>query len=163
MKEITGDLWELQPNYDAIVITTNGFVKNNGDAVMGRGVALQAKEKYPELPERLGRMLKYRGNKTSIFFFGDDAIFTLPVKSHWRELANINLILRSIEGLVTMVTNLGYKNVLLPRPGCGNGGLDWEMVKPVIEPLLDDRFTVVYNMRPETFRSSDLAKWPMMC
>lgn len=33
----------------------------------------------------------------------------------------------------------------LARPGCGNGGLRWDVVKSLIEPLLDDRVTIVYS------------------
>jgi hypothetical protein len=38
--------------------------------------------------------------------------------------------------------------VLLPRPGCGNGHRTWDEVCPVIEPILDDRFTVTYQPSP---------------
>ncbi len=169
MLEAYGDIWREQHKYDAIVVTTNGFVKKNGEAVMGRGIALGAKTKYPDLPKYLGGILKQYGNIPWIFSIDqwngeeayEDVIFTLPVKPEfgpngepgWRARADINLIKRSVKKLVAMVDDLGYmKKVLMPRPGCGNGGLKWEDVKPIIEPLLDDRFTVMerldYNAKP---------------
>lgn len=55
MKEVTGNIWDYHEKGYWIVITTNGTVKANGEAVMGRGVALQAKRKYQGLPWRLGQ------------------------------------------------------------------------------------------------------------
>jgi hypothetical protein len=59
MRELKGDLWklaaELKP--DAVVISTNGFVKASGHAVMGRGCALEAAKRWPDLPLLLGHLL----------------------------------------------------------------------------------------------------------
>jgi len=68
------------------------------------------------------------------------------VKHHWRERADLILIERSARELVDFVTDLwerGPATICLVRPGCGNGGLDWKDVRPVLAPLLDDRFMVV--------------------
>lgn len=52
MKEAQGDLWTLPAEFRCI--TTNGiWSKNTGEAVMGAGVALDAKRRYPDLPRRL--------------------------------------------------------------------------------------------------------------
>jgi hypothetical protein len=50
MKEVFGDAFDLIKNYDSLCITTNGYVKNNGACVMGRGIALTAARKYFMLP-----------------------------------------------------------------------------------------------------------------
>lgn len=52
LKEITGDIWDFWNRGHYIVIPTNGSVKKNGEAVMGKGLALQAKEKISELYEK---------------------------------------------------------------------------------------------------------------
>lgn len=156
MIEAFGNIWENTDKYDAIVITTNGFVKNNGKAVMGRGIALQAAELFPEMPGWLGYMIGVGGNNVHMTSFdygcvtdnGNDVceqvVFTFPVKTHWRLAAELSLIRRSAIQLACMVDEFGYmKKVLMPRPGCGNGKLSWEDVKPIIEPCLDDRFTVM--------------------
>lgn len=138
MKELTADLWQVPA--DLRVITTNGTVKKNGAAVMGRGCAKEAKDRYPGIDQMLGKHLRLHGNWPTRL---DDEIASLPVKHNWWERADVELIEQSVRGLVILVDRYGYKNVVMPRPGCGNGKLLWEEIKPLIEPLLDDRFTVV--------------------
>lgn len=165
MIEAYGDIWDHAEDYDIIVVTTNGFTKNNGEAVMGRGIALEAKSRYPNLPAKLGTLLKKYGNHVFRIEYPNQIIITFPVKPEygpygepgWRARADMELIKRSTSELVDVLTqmlrigrfdgkmHLGFK-VLMPRPGCGNGGLKWEDVKPIIEPLLDDRFTVMERL-----------------
>lgn len=188
MLEAYGDIWDNIDAYDAVVITTNGFVKNNGEAVMGRGIALAAKERFPQLPFKLGQRILQHGNLSYAFSinskYGNTVtdiidptgkltgkyLYCLPVKPvigpngepGWKARADINLIVASIEGMKRTIdywqsrvfSGIGYLSfefgnqpkILMPRPGCGNGGLKWENVKPIIEPLLDDRFTVMEKL-----------------
>lgn len=148
MIEVYGDLWELAEdnNVDAIVITTNGDVNRFGKAVMGRGCALEAAKKFPTLPARLARSLAINGNIVQSFpVMGKPVLYTFPVKHHWHEKADPDLILKSTVALKDIADWTRYTKVILPRPGCGNGGLKWEDVKPIIEPYLDDRFMIVTN------------------
>lgn len=145
MIEKQTDLW-TEPA-DARCITTNGFVKMNGELVMGRGVALQAKLRYPSLPTYWGHRVKSFGNHLATYR-EDQMDFTLvsfPVKHNWYEKADLALIKQSAEELQKYINifNRDFQKILLPRPGCGNGGLDWKDVKPVIEPILDDRIIVI--------------------
>lgn len=147
MKEIVGNIWDYHAKGHWIVITTSGSVSKDGAAVMGRGVALQAKQRFPELPEELGYRLSYEGNLP--FEFRQYRILTFPVKSEWWQRANVDLIEQSwIHLRCVVVDELTVFRQLIPpiymvRPGCGNGGLDWEDVKPILEKYLDDRFVVV--------------------
>lgn len=160
MKEAYGNIWELSGNaglrdsiYNGIVITTNGFVKKNGALVMGRGIALQARTYFPDIDVMFGRVVKTEGNHVHwIRYKGVIDFFTFPVKPEygahgepgWRVQAEPELIERSAHEIVALVNSLPLRyNILMPRPGCGNGGLKWDLVKPIIEPILDDRFTVV--------------------
>ena len=148
MKEINGNIWNLQSgNLDSwIVIPTNGFVRQNSENVMGRGLALQAARKYPHLPLLLGRRLEKDGNR--VYAFSTMHLFTFPVKHHFYEAADIKLIRISCQQIRLMVLTLPEEvrhqvPVYLPRVGCGNGKLKWENVKPILAEYLDDRFTVV--------------------
>ena len=71
-------------------------------------------------------------------------LVAFPVKRHWRDPADPSLIVKSAFQLVELTDREGWRNVALPRPGCGNGRLDWEVVRPLLN-LLDDRFVVVYQ------------------
>lgn len=155
MRERKVDAWEFirQNPVDALCITTNGAVRKDGACVMGAGIAKQAAQRYPSLPYFLGDRISQYGNQTYLyrpgvdFTVGADAsyIVSLPVKHHWREIADIELITVSVKKLVFLTNALGWERVVVPRPGVGNGRLNWDYVKGRIEPLLDDRFTLVYQ------------------
>lgn len=146
MREQTGDLWKLIQPGDALVITTNGDVDKRGWAVMGRGIALQAARRFADegLKERLGWMLQHGlGNHVSyVHTSAPFSLLTMPVKHHWHEKADPDLIIRSAHELVDVARGWAWGTIWLPRPGCGNGRLNWIDVRPLIEPILDDRFTV---------------------
>lgn len=152
MIEATVDLWAEEA--DARCITTNGIV-NNGSLVMGGGTALQAKERYPLFPEIAGDFVIRWGNRVHHLWVpradrsGDDHFFTFPTKNHYRDPSDMELIEASARELMQYldkhISCQRYKKVLLPRPGVGLGGLKWEDVKPVIEPILDDRVWVISN------------------
>lgn len=146
MKEITGDLFEFEG--DAICITTNGMINKDGLAVMGKGVALAAAQKYPVLPDRLGRALMNLGNKVNWllnknFEETEINVVSFPTKHNWKNNSDIALIEASAKQLVELANKLGWKKIAITRPGCGNGGLEWKDVKPVIEKYLDDRFYIL--------------------
>jgi len=166
MKESRGDIFYAAA--DAVCITTNGFTKANGQAVMGRGCAHKAVTIFPNLPYLLGNKLRNEGNVVHELLESLDRTILLsyPVKpvsktyhpdsvvKHmvgkfkegsqvpgWACKADIDLIQESAKQLVALTDLRGWKTVVLPRPGCGAGELDWNTVKPILENVLDDRFT----------------------
>jgi len=69
-----------------------------------------------------------------------------PTKHNWWEKSDLVLIEESTRQLRDFFDNVISEYpvpIYLPRPGCSNGGLDWEDVKPILEKYLDDRFVVV--------------------
>ena len=139
MKEITGDIWPHYNNGAIICITTNGIVTKDGRCVMGRGIAQQAAQRWPTLPHTLGTLIKQNGNH--VYRLPYD-LFSFPVKHHWKYKADVDLIRRSAEELLCQVNEYGLSRIYMVRPGCGNGGLSWEQVRPLLD-ILDDRFIVV--------------------
>lgn len=100
----------------------------------------------PAIEYRLGELLGQYGNR--VFRLGalPDGSHgaSFPVKHHWREQADLDLIERSAHQLVELAGKFGY-NALFPRPGCGNGARSWPRdVKPLLEKFLfDERFVVI--------------------
>ncbi len=142
MQERWGDLWAYAEQKQWVAITTNGMVTQAGRAVMGWGVAKEAARRFPGLPVALANQLRVYGNHVHIF--SDVRLLTFPVKDSWREAASWELIQRSAGELVEMVDKWGsITEVYLVRPGCGAGRLEWRQVKPLLAPVLDDRFIVV--------------------
>lgn len=146
MRDVVGDLWGYPA--DARCITTNGTVKRNGEAVLGRGCAAEAARRYPGLAQEIGTWLVTYGNQvmvSEVVARTDRSwLVTFPVKHHWREKADLKLIEQSAWMLVE-VANLdkAWKTIVIPRPGCGNGGLSWADVRSKLVHILDDRFHVI--------------------
>ena len=143
------DFWVEIEHADAGCITTNGslvrLTQGRFRGVMGRGIAHQAKLLYPGLEARLGAHIGEYGNHVGVIH---ERLIAFPVKHTWEQKADLTLIERSASELLMLIQKKGWKRVLLPRPGCGNGGLKWEIVKPLLVELLPD--TVVIIEYPST-------------
>ena len=146
MIQLKGNLWQFHSQGNWIVVPTNGCVKMTGECVMGRGVAAQAKARFPNLPKLLGQALDGTGNQ--VYFFQAERILSFPVKHNWWEMADLDLIRRSANQLLSVVTMHKLPAVYLPQVGCGNGGLTWAQVEPELG-ILDSRFhLVLYDPTP---------------
>ena len=160
MLEEFGDFWKIHG--DARCITTNGALRTNGNAVMGKGIALQAKQRYPKIEYALGRLIQKYGNH--VFKLGDGLI-SFPTKHHWSdERSDIGLIKRSATELKSIlredfsIKSKSNSRILLTRPGCGNGNLNWSDVGPILHVILNsEQFIVInkYDDRDESFKLKD--------
>lgn len=152
MIEEQGNIWSAK--VDAIGITTNGIVKRDGRAVMGKGIALEAVKLYPGIDITLGHFLKNKGNVVHHIYscVKSDRIENLvsfPTKHHWRDKSDIELIITSCKQLIELSNKMAWETIALPRPGCGNGGLKWPMVREIISDILDQRF-IIFNYNTHT-------------
>ena len=139
MKEAIGNIWDHLGNA-IICITTNGHLTKNGEAVLGRGCAQQARKRFPDLPARLGALLSEGGNHVHIL---GDGLVSFPVEESPWSIPDLRLIRRSAEDLRALADREGWTRIIVPRPGCGGGGLAWPDVRPLLADILDDRFTVI--------------------
>ncbi len=139
MLETIGDIWEYAGT-SIIAITTNGSLTPDGRAIFGRGVAGQAVRRFPGLAEKLGSLLKKNGSHV---FDLDNGIVTFPVEESPWSLPDLRIIARSAQELRRLADISDWRQIVVPRPGCGGGGLAWVDVRPVLEPWFDERFLVI--------------------
>jgi hypothetical protein len=142
MPEAVGDIWQYCGT-GIIVITTNGSLTPDGRAIFGRGVARQAALRYPGLAEKLGRLLAEGGNH--VFDLGC-GIVSFPVEDTPWSLPDPRIIARSALELRLLADRSGWKWIVVPRPGCGGGGLLWKEVRPLLDACFDHRFLVISQL-----------------
>lgn len=142
--------------FNAVVCTTNEVVKRNGELVMGAGIAKVFRDTFPILPFYWGEQLtqrKKRGDgghlmvthcsSVSNYKIGPYLI-AFPTKYHFKDSSSLELIEESMSELYLLADIMNFSSVLLPKPGCSNGGLSWEkQVYPVIKNALDGRFIII--------------------
>jgi O-acetyl-ADP-ribose deacetylase (regulator of RNase III) len=129
----------LRADAEALVNTVNCV------GYMGKGIALQFKQAFPdnfreyEKACRLGNM---KPGKVFVFETGmmmnPKYIINFPTKRHWRGNSRIEDIKDGLTSLVDEINRLKIKSIAIPPLGCGNGGLDWKIVKPLVQNVLDD-------------------------
>jgi len=127
-KALIGDLFESKAQ--TLVNTVNCV------GVMGKGVALEFKKRYPAMFEdyvarcerkqvQLGKPYLYRDILGKM-------IVNFPTKDHWRSPARLSDIERGLDYFVEHFSSWGVSSVAMPPLGCGNGGLEWSEVGPLI-------------------------------
>ncbi|NEQ97699.1 MAG: macro domain-containing protein, partial [Cyanothece sp. SIO2G6] len=124
----------LAEKTDALVNTVNCV------GVMGKGIALQFKQTFPDNFKQYkkacdagevvpGKMfIVPTGN-----LFNPRYIINFPTKHHWRGKSKLEDIQSGLVDLVAQVQRLEIGAIAIPPLGCGNGGLDWAVVRPLIE------------------------------
>lgn len=173
MIEIRQDMFEIMKTETHLrrifCVTTNGYLKKNGEAVMGRGIAKQFKDLLPEYVNEhiLGQEIKKYGNRVNYLnHIGKTLFFSFPVKQisgicngsnvvsgkfykigsfvpGFHLKANLVLIENSAKQLREIVDQMSIEKAYLPLPGCGCGELNWYDVKQILEKYFDDRFIIL--------------------
>ncbi len=107
--------------------------------VMGKGLALQFRNEFPEnfflYRQRCKALEMQVGYMFTVAVGGmgyPDYIINFPTKSHWRDPSHIEYIEQGLEDLVKIIPALNIQSIAIPALGCGNGGLAWSDVEPLI-------------------------------
>lgn len=138
-----GNMWSVFHKTDCFMITTNPILRKDGAVVMGRGVALEAKTRYPQLPYDFGKILKELHPEIDqqyvgpIGLYDGTPIWFFMVKDHWQNQASLSIIEQSVFYLL-FGFQWGNKRIDLNFPGIGNGGLPREQVLPLLINLPDN-------------------------
>jgi O-acetyl-ADP-ribose deacetylase (regulator of RNase III) len=133
----TGNL--LEADTEALVNTVNS------EGVMGKGVALQFKKKFPDMFDAYLKACKdglVQPGKMHVYerreMINPRYIINFPTKRHWRSRSRMEDIRAGLAALVEEIERRNIKSLALPPLGCGNGGLDWNEVLPAIKKALSD-------------------------
>lgn len=145
---ITGNI--LDSKAQALVNTVNTM------GVMGKGIALQFKKAYPnnykayekacKLGEvEVGKMFVTEDNNTAS---GVKIIINFPTKTSWKKPSEYQYVEDGLDSLVAEIETRKIKSIAIPPLGAGNGGLNWEKIKKLIEEKLQHLGIDIYVYEP---------------
>lgn len=111
----------------------------NTVGVMGKGLAHEFKLRNPSMFQRykelcdqgllgIGQLWLWKASRQWVLNF--------PTKRHWRQPSKIDFIEAGLKKFVKEYEQRGIREIAFPRLGCGNGGLDWDEVRPLMERYL---------------------------
>ena len=110
--------------------------------VMGAGLALQFKKKFPQCFESYVQTCIDHSLSYKWFHFYQDTnhgIWNFPTKKHWAKPSKIEYVHKGLKAFTDNYKECGIVSVAFPQLGCGRGGLDYDDVKPImieyLEPL----------------------------
>lgn len=115
--------------------------------IMGKGLAHAFKEREPNMFKAYKRICDQHALEPGKLWLwrGDDSwVLNFPTKIHWRNPSKIEWIEQGLEKFVSAYESQGITEISFPQLGCGNGGLDWEEVRPVMEHYLSKVSIPVY-------------------
>ena len=140
IKSAKGNLFESHAEVLVNTVNTVG--------VMGKGIALQFKERFPDNYDSYRKACKADKVKIGLMHVtevsqinGPKWIVNFPTKKHWKGNSDYLFIEKGLDNLVVVLKKLKATSIAIPPLGAGHGGLDWEKVKKIIaeklEPLND--------------------------
>lgn len=149
----------LDAGVEAVVNTVNTV------GVMGKGIALMFKERYPDLFKayvaackagevQVGRMFVTPTNELT----GPRWVIHFPTKIHWRNPSRMEWVESGLVDLVRVIRGEEIHSIALPPLGCGNGGLEWAAVRARIEHVLGNLNGVEVIAYEPTSKYQNVAK-----
>lgn len=153
----TGNL--LDAEVEALVNTVNTV------GVMGKGIALMFKERFPANMAAYAQACKAGEVQTGQMFvtetdelMGPRWIVNFPTKQHWRAKSQLQWIIDGLADLRGFIERNQVRSIAIPPLGVGNGGLDWTEIKPHIEQALGDLQGVEIIVFEPTAKYQNVAK-----
>lgn len=108
--------------------------------IMGKGIAFAFKQRFPKMFKEYAEKCKKKEVKTGepYLYKESDNVWVLnfPTKNHWKNPSKLDWIESGLKYLSERITEWKIKSIAFPPLGCGNGGLEWNAVKPLIEKYL---------------------------
>ena len=130
---IEGDMFDSPAQVIVNTVNTVG--------VMGKGIALAFKQRYPRMFERYREVCEKHQltiGKLMLVYEPDHWIMLFPTKENWRNPSKLEYIEKGLMKFVNTYSDKNIHSIAFPRLGCGNGALSWDEVKPLMEKYLKD-------------------------
>jgi len=113
----------------------------NTKGIMGKGIALQFRQAFPQMFKDYEKACKDERvtlGKMDVHDLGGLVggprwIINFPTKGHWKTKSRMEDVESGLQDLIAKIRKLGIKSIAVPPLGCGNGGLPWNDVRPLIE------------------------------
>ena len=104
--------------------------------VMGKGIALEYKKRYPEMYVDYVKRCNMNEVKTGIpyVYTNEDGlkILNFPTKDHWRSPSRLSYVIDGLNWFIDNYEKYGIDSIAFPPLGCGNGGLSWDVIGPIM-------------------------------
>ena len=135
--------------------------------VMGKGIALEFKKRYPDMfKEYVELCAKGLVKPGKPYYYADlngTSIINFPTKDNWRSPSKLSYIVSGLDWFRDHYQELGITSIAFPPLGCGNGGLDWAIVGPLMYAKLVDlpieiEMYAPYGTKPECLTEKFLMK-----
>lgn len=113
----------------------------NCAGAMGAGVAVEFKKRYPKMYRQYKALCKNGGLQPGDVFAWQGkgvTVFNLATQKHWNTNATLEAVETSVSKMLTLATQMGVGEILMPRIGAGLGSLEWSDVKPALIELAGD-------------------------
>ena len=153
-----GEMWDAYGDADLFLITTNSTLKQNGALVMGRGIARQARDRFPGLDLALGREIAGVCGPLGHYYllvsprWPAARLGAFQVKTHYARPASLALIRQSALALLAWCEEHPDAVVHLNYPGIDNGGLVRAQVLPLLKVLPNNVHIWEYGRAPTPAR-----------
>ncbi len=111
----------------------------NTVGVMGKGIAAAFKARYPEMFQTYQKLCREKKLDVGMLWLwkaSDQWVLNFPTKRHWRNPSKLEYIEAGLKKFAAEYERRGIREISFPRLGCGNGGLDWKDVRPLMERYL---------------------------
>ena len=141
----------------------------NTVGVMGKGIALEFKKRYPSMFESYKSACEKNRLKTGslmLFYEADHWVLNFPTKEHWRSPSRLEYIEQGLIKFTNIYVEYGITSIAFPKLGCGNGDLSWDDVKPLMEKYLKDLPIDIYiytgvikDTVPEHKNQANIVNW----
>ena len=153
LKFVSGDLFDHEATVRVNTVNCVG--------VMGKGVALAFKQRFPAMfkdyKEACDRGEVQPGRLHVWRSLDGTTVVNFPTKRHWRQDSRIEDVEDGLKALHEFLQQQGDVRVTLPALGCGHGGLDWNTVSDLIRQYLSDLTAEVLVFAPSASRNADKA------